>query len=331
MLKAAVIGCGSMGQNHIRNYAEIDDVELVGVCDINKELAESYAKKYGCRPYTNYLEMIRKEKPKIVSVVVPTRFHKKVTVDVLNKKVNVLLEKPIAPTIKEAREIISAARRNKVKLMIGHIERFNPAVLEAKQRILNNELGEILEVTAVRVGPFAPRIRDVGVITDLTIHDIDTVRFLLNDNIKEVFGVATPRINTDREDLFFGIAKFKAGTIALFHTNWVTPTKIRELRIVGEYGMFRINFITQDLFFYENAYFVGRPTYEEVLRGVTEGRMIKYNISKKEPLRNEIMHFINAVKQKKEPLVSGEVGLENLRIVMKFIESVKNNKVVRLR
>ncbi len=332
MLKVAVIGCGSMGQNHIRNYADIDEVELVGVCDVDLERAKSFAKKYGCRAYGNYLEMIEKENPEIISVVVPTKLHKKVAVDVLNKGVNVLLEKPIAPTIKEAEEIIKAAEKNRVKLMIGHIERFNPAVLEAKQRILKNEIGKIIEIVAVRVGPFPPRIRDVGVITDLTIHDIDTVRFLTNSEIKEVYGSTASKINSDRADLFFGIAKFKDNALALFQTNWITPTKIRETKIVGEHGMFKIDYLTQDLYFYENAYFNSTiPTYDEVLRGVLEGRMIKYKINKKEPLRNEIMHFINCVKHNKEPAVSGEVGLENLKIALKFIESSKKKKVVELK
>ena len=329
MIKAAVIGCGSMGQNHIRNYAEIDDVDLVAVCDVDLERARKFSKKYGCKAYDNYLEMINKEKPDVVSVVVPTKLHKKVAVDVLNKKVNILLEKPIAPNIKDAEEIINAAKKNKVKLMIGHIERFNPAVIEAKQRILNKELGKLIEITAVRVGPFAARIRDVGVITDLTIHDIDTVKFLTESKIKEVYGFTSSKINSDREDLFFGLARFDNGIVASFQTNWMTPTKIRETRIVGEKGMFKIDYLTQDLYFYENAYFNNVPTYDEVLRGVLEGKMVKYKINKIEPLRNEILHFIDAVKHNKEPAVSGEVGLEKLRVALKFIESSKKKEVIR--
>ncbi len=329
MIKAAVIGCGSMGQNHIRNYAEIEDVDLVAVCDVDIARARKFSKKYGCKAYDNYAEMIDKEKPDVVSVVVPTKLHKKVAVDVLNKKVNILLEKPIASNIKDAEEIINSAKENNVKLMIGHIERFNPAVIEAKRRILNNELGKLIEITAVRVGPFAMRIRDVGVITDLTIHDIDTVKFLTEGNIIEVYGFTSSKINKDREDLFFGLARFDNNIVASFQTNWMTPHKIRETRIVGEKGMFKIDYLTQNLYFYENAYFKNIPTYDEVLRGVLEGKMVKYKINKTEPLRNEILHFIDAVKHNKTPSVSGEVGLENLKIALKFIESSKKKEVIR--
>ena len=328
-LRTAVIGLGSMGKNHVRVLSEIRESELVAVSDCDKKKLAEIEKKYKLKGYANYKEMLEKEDLDMVSVVVPTSLHSKVAVDVMNKKINCLVEKPIADTIENAKKIIKAAEKNDVKLTVGHIERFNPAVLEAKKRILANELGNILEITAVRVGPFAPRIRDVGVIKDLTIHDVDTVRFLVEEDFEEVFGIAIPKINTKKEDLFFGIVKLRNNVTVLFHTNWITPTKIRELRIIGEYGMFKINFLTQDLFFYENAYFNERIR-EKILKDVIEGKMIKYKINKTEPLKSEIVHFLRAIKLNQEPMVSGKIGLENLKIISKFLESVKKWERVRI-
>ncbi len=328
MIKTAVIGCGAMGKNHIRNYAEMDETELVAVCDVNKKLAKKYSKIYNCNAYSNYMEMIEKEHPEIVSIVVPTALHKKVGLEVMSKGVNVLIEKPISPTVEEAKAIVKSSKKNNVKLMVGHIERFNPAVIEAKKRI--DSLGRIIEFDAIRTGPYVTRMSNSSVITDLTIHDIDTIRFLNNGaGIKELYAVVNSKISK-KEDLFLGIAKYDNKQIAFFQTNRVTPKKTRELRIIGEKGMFVIDYLNQDLFLYENGYFKEPISYTEVLKGVLEGKMIKFHINKKEPLRQELEEFVKSVKEDREPLVTGEVATENLVIALKFLESAKKRGVLKL-
>ncbi|MDP3765821.1 MAG: Gfo/Idh/MocA family oxidoreductase, partial [Nanoarchaeota archaeon] len=145
-LNVAVIGAGSMGKNHARVYSGLDNVNLVSVCDYNKETAKEIVKLYKINCYKNYKEMLKKEKIDAVSICVPTKLHKQVALDAIKSKINVLVEKPIAATTAEAKEIINAAAKNKVKLMVGHIEIFNPVVQELKKRIEKNELGNILQV-----------------------------------------------------------------------------------------------------------------------------------------------------------------------------------------
>jgi predicted dehydrogenase len=326
-LKSAVIGCGLMGQNHIRNYVEIEHTELVAVCDVDKKRVNSIAKKYKCKAYYDYKEMLEKEKLDIVSVAVPTFLHKKVGLEVLKKNINMLLEKPITISLEEADELISASKKSSSKALVGHIERFNSAVIEAKKRI--KELGRLICISARRIGPYASRIQDTGVVIDLTTHDIDTSMFIAESEVKELFGYCGSLIKKDREDFFVGIMNLDNNVNVLLETNWITPTKIRELNIIGTKGMFKIDYLNQDLYFYENAEFKGMPTYQEVLKGVTDGIIIKYKVDKKEPLRNEIMHLIDCIKKDKEPLVTLKVGKKNLLIAQKFLESAKEKRIVR--
>ena len=136
MLKVAVIGVGSMGKNHARVFSDIKDVELVGVSDTNSEVVENISKKFGCKGYTDYKEMLDIEKPDLVSIVVPTQLHKEVAFEVIGRNIHVLVEKPIAGNVEDGQAIIDLAKEKNVKLMIGHIERFNPAIIELKRRFI---------------------------------------------------------------------------------------------------------------------------------------------------------------------------------------------------
>jgi len=175
-LKVAVIGVGSMGKNHARIYWELPEVTLVGVSDPAEETAKSIASKYGTNAYTDYLNMLDVEKPDAVTISVPTVLHKDIALEVIDRRISLLIEKPIAYTIDEAEEIIKAAELAGVKLMIGHIERFNSAIIALKQKIKNKELGRIFQIDAHRQGPFPSRIGDVGVVIDLAVHDLDIMR-----------------------------------------------------------------------------------------------------------------------------------------------------------
>ena len=134
-MNAAVIGVGNMGQHHARNYSEITGVNLVAVADIDPTIGEPLAKRFNSAYYKNYQEMLEKEKIDVVTIAVPTKYHKKVALDCINKKINILLEKPIAGSVSEAKEIVAAAKTKGVKFTVCHIERFNPAVLKLKEMI----------------------------------------------------------------------------------------------------------------------------------------------------------------------------------------------------
>ena len=321
MLNVAVIGVGSMGKNHARIYNDLSNINLVAVADNDEKNLQQISKKYGCKAYIDYRKMLDSEELDIVSVVVPTKLHKQVAFDVIEKGVNILLEKPIAFTVEEGKKIIDLAKEKKVKLMIGHIERFNPAIIELKKRIDAGELGKIFKIDVNRVGPFPARIRDVGVVIDLAVHDLDIIRYLTNSEVTRLYAEIKRQIHTEHEDLLSALLKFKNGVICNLNINWLTPTKIRKLYITGEKGMFVANYLTQDLYFYENAEVKNNVNYADIMMGVSEGRMIKFNVKKKEPLRAEIEHFVDCVENNKEPLINGKDGLKALELAQKLIES----------
>jgi UDP-N-acetylglucosamine 3-dehydrogenase len=331
MTRVAVVGVGMMGRNHVRVYSEIPDAELVAIVDQNTEVAQSLSHMYHVPLYENYLEMVEKERPEAVSVSVPTELHYRVVKDLLEMGCNVLVEKPIAATLTEAWELLDLANQKGLVLTVGHIERFNPAVMELKRRLEMNQLGRIFQVHARRVGPFPSRIQDVGVIKDLAIHDLDIMHYLTGAYVNRVYAEARSTLHQRCEDMFVGTLHFVDNTIGLLEINWLTPTKIRELYVTGERGMFRVNYITQDLCFFENADYEGSDwTSLSLIRGVSEGSIIQYAIKKREPLRVELETFIAHIQGKDAHIVSGLDAIEALQIAMALVESAKMSKMIKV-
>ncbi len=322
-LKSAVIGAGSMGMNHLRVLRDFDEdaVQLVGVADPSAPNLRNAMSRFHVAGFADYREMIERVAPDLVAVVVPTHLHFEVAAYVLDRGINVLLEKPMASTIEQALALIEQARLRDAKLAVGHIERFNPAVIEVKRHLLTGELGRMFHLHARRLGPFPPRIRDVGVTLDLATHDIDVMRYLANAEVAHVYAETQRHIHTSHEDLLLGVLRFTNQTIGMLDVNWLTPTKVRELSITGEKGMYLVNYLTQDVYFYANDY---TPTSWDTLRshsGVSEGTMTRLKIQKAEPLRLEYQDVINAIRQDVLPTVSGEDGLAVLKIVCQLAES----------
>lgn len=329
-LKVAVIGTGAMGKSHARVYSSMDNVDLIAVCDIDKEKAKNIAVDYKTNYYGDYKEMDSKEKIDAISICVPTKLHKEIAINVLKNKINVLIEKPIAATIAEAKEIIAEAKENNVKLMIGHIERFNPVVMELKKRIKTNELGKIYKVHCIRLSPFPQRIVDVGVIVDLAIHEIDILKYLIGSKIIRIYAETAQRIHSTHEDLLIGTMRFENNILGVINANWLTPKKVREITITGEKGMFFANYLTQELYFYENEFTRNNFDYNGGFMNVIEGKKRKIEIENREPLKNELESFIGCILENRQPPVTGEDGLDALNIAQKFLESSKDNEVVIL-
>ncbi len=321
MIKVAVIGVGSMGQNHARIYFNSDNAKLTAVSDYNQQQAERVGKKYNAPFYKNYQEMIEKEAIDAVSIAVPTSLHKEVALYCIAKGKHLLVEKPIASSKEEAEEIIEAAKKHNVKLMIGHIERFNPAIIELKKRL--QELGEIYHIDVQRIGPFPNRITDVGVITDLSVHDIDIINYLTNMSPTRVFAETQQKLHPYHEDSVTALLRYGKEIKVLLSINYLSPTKIRLLKVFGKKGMFEVNYLAQELFFYENPGFVS-----ESWDTVTEGDMRKIVIQKKEPLQAEIEAFLSCIEQGHESPVTGQQGLDVLHIAQQLIISAKENKIV---
>ncbi|MGW8251808.1 MAG: Gfo/Idh/MocA family oxidoreductase [Anaerolineales bacterium] len=331
MIKAAVIGVGSMGRNHARVFNELPEAHLVAVADIQAEAAQAVASREGVAGYASYIEMLEKERPEIVSIAVPTALHATVSVHALEAGAHILIEKPIAGSLEEGQQIIQRASAMGKKLMVGHIVRFNPAVKVLKEKIAQDESGRIFQIVCRRVGPFPARIRDVGVVIDLATHDLDLMRYLTGGDPIRLYAETEQRIHTDHEDLLLGLLRFAGGITGALEINWLTPTKVREVLVLGERGLFKVDDLTQDLYFFENAQVdaVSWPALQN-LKGVSEGSMTRFAIPRYEPLKAELQAFIKAVMDDSPVPVDGRDGLAALRLALAMVESSKTHKTVEV-
>ena len=308
--RVGVIGVGAMGKHHVRIYHGMRDVELVGVADANEQTANEIAAEYHTEAFTD-CERLLNEDLDAVSIVVPTSLHKDIARKAANHGVHMLVEKPIADSLSNAAAIIDAARRENLKLMIGHIERFNPAILKLKELISAGELGEILSISCRRVGPYAPRIRDVGIITDLAVHDIDTISYLYGKRAMQVYSIAGNSFHV-QEDYASILLKYDDKRSGTVETNWLTPYKMRTLTATGTGGVASVDYLEQSLELWKE-----------------EGR-INVEIEKNEPLKIELAQFVDAVSNGKKPRPSGEEGEYVLSVAIAAIESYQNGNTVRL-
>ena len=330
MMKMAVVGIGSMGINHLRVLMDIPDVEVVGVADVNVKLTKDVEKKYKIPIYSDYKELLREGKPEAAVIVVPTIYHHEVALFAISHGIHILVEKPIASSTLEAQEMIEAAESKKVILGVGHIERFNPAIIELKKRIDRGDLGRVFMIHSRRQSPYPSRIQDVGVASDLATHELDMMRYLTGSEVDSLKAEISFVMQTGREDIIFGLLRFKNDVLGILDVNWVTPTTVRELCITGEKGMYVINYWTQELLFFENPAVNKNDnlTNWESERNFTvnAGNMTKFQISKREPLRSELIAFIESVKKGERHLVDGSDGYKALLLAEQIIVIGKNNK-----
>ncbi|MEO8610986.1 MAG: Gfo/Idh/MocA family oxidoreductase [Chloroflexota bacterium] len=324
MLKAAVIGVGSIGQNHARVYREMEGIQLVGVVDQSLQNATKVGSRLNVPFYTDWEKLLEEQKPDLISCAVPTSLHFDVGTKLIERGLHVLMEKPITSTLDQAEKLVALAKKKGVVLAVGHIERFNPAVMELRRRLREGMVGKVYKIHAQRLGPYPPRIQDAGVIIDLASHDIDLMRHLMDEPITRVYGETLQTINSDREDMFNGVLRFKSGAVGVLDVNWITPTKIRRLQVTGSRGMFDCNLLSQELFFYENEVAPSQWDTLSILRGVSEGNVLGIRIQRHEPLAAELSDFVAAVRDSRAPTVTGQDGLETLRLALDFVQSGKD-------
>jgi predicted dehydrogenase len=319
-----------MGRNHARVYAEMEDVQLIAVADVDQAAAVRVANIYGVRAYADYRMMLEAEPLDLVTIAVPTRLHREVAEVAAAHGVHLFVEKPLAGSVEDAQAIIDAARSAGVKLGVGHIERFNPAILQLKVELDAGRLGRMFQLHARRVGPFPPRVEDVGVVFDLATHELNIMEYLANARVVSLYAETEREIHEQHEDLLSGVIKFDNGVVGVLDINWLTPTKIRELSVIGERGMFRVNYLTQELYLHENSFFSENWESAVALMGVSEGRTIKYEIKRKEPLKAELESFVEAIREDKPPAIGGEEGLRAVFLAQKLVESGLRHEVVHL-
>ncbi len=327
-VRFGVIGLGNMGRHHVRVLSELPEVELVAVADQSDAALELVRRSRKVRTYLGYEEMLDRERLDAVVVAVPTSLHEKVAMTAIERRLHVLIEKPLAPTVEAARRIADTAEREGVIGTVGHIERYNPAVAALRRGLKAGELGRVFQLRAIRTGPLPDRIQDVGVIVDLATHELDVIRYLVDQPVDRVFAESARRIHSNHEDLSCALMRFNDGTIALLDVNWLTPVKIRELTVIGEGGMYRLDYLSQDLSFYENSH-VGYWSDYGGRTGVSEGNMVRYRIDRAEPLRVELETFAAVIQGKDIPIVPLSDGVAAVALAEAVRASAVSNRAVR--
>ncbi|MGZ7043269.1 MAG: Gfo/Idh/MocA family oxidoreductase [Methanobacterium sp.] len=306
-VNVGVIGVGAMGYNHARVYSKLENANLMAVSDLLKEKAEEVSKEYNAKGFVDYNDILKMPEIEAISVCVPTTHHFNVVMDAIEHGKHVLVEKPIAFTLREAKTMVKAAKDEGVKLATGHVERYNPSVEKTKELIKNDVIGEVVSASAKRVGPFPPRIKDVGVTIDLAIHEVDIMFYLFESPVSRIYANMGSRLEKcEYEDHAEIMSKFKNGIIGMLEVNWLTPYKKRKLEITGVDGIISIDYIDQSV----NVY--GKSTQN-------------VDIPYKEPLKEELGSFLHAVKNDEEPKITGEDGIYALKVVTAAMKSAKDN------
>jgi predicted dehydrogenase len=272
--------------------------------------------------------MLDREELDAVSIAVPTSQHCTVALDVIGRGVSLLIEKPLAASSIAAVEVLERATEAGVIVAVGHVERFNPAVIELQRQLAIGTVGTVLEIKARRTGPFPMRVKDVGVVVDLATHDIDLMLKLTGANVERVYAATKRNINTLHEDMLLALLHFDDGTVGSLDINWLTPEKVRDLTVLGTHGMCVVDYLRQQLYFYENGTTADGWDHLNILKGVTEGRMIRMVTQRVEPLQAEMVAFANSVRAKTQPEVTGRDGLQALVVAEALLASARASSVV---
>jgi UDP-N-acetylglucosamine 3-dehydrogenase len=302
-LRIGVIGVGVMGSNHARVLSELSGVKLVGVVDPDRKTREQVARHLKCEAFADLDSLIARGVD-AVTIAAPTHLHRDIAVDCAARGIHILVEKPIASTIEEGREIVAAARRAGVTLMAGHVERFNPAV-EAIKRAIKGQ--NILSIAVTRVGPFPPRMSNVGVVIDLAVHDIDLIRWFTDSEIVEIQPQTSSAV-AEREDIALLQFRTASGVLAQINTNWLTPFKARNIHIAT-----RDKYLMADLLTLQVTECFGyQPDGSYSMRHLSVGYA--------EPLRSEMLAFIGAIRGA-APSVTGEEAVASLEIAIRCLSA----------
>src|ERR1700744_3107437 len=303
-LRIGVIGAGIMGSNHARVLAGLPDTTLVGIVDPLPEHRARAMELVGCRAFADLDELVA-QGVDAVTIAAPTHLHHEIALACIARNIHILVEKPIASSVEEGQEIVAAASRAGVSLMVGHVERFNPAVAAIKQAISGED---ILSIAITRVGPFPPRMSNVGVVIDLAVHDIDLIRWFTGCDIVEV----QPQLSSavaEREDIALLQFRTASGVLAHINTNWLTPFQARNVTVAtrGKYVMGDL--LTRQV----TECFGFKPDGSYSMRHLPVGH--------DEPLRAELIAFLSPGRPGAAPAVTGDEGVASLEIATRCLET----------
>jgi UDP-N-acetylglucosamine 3-dehydrogenase len=311
-LRAVLIGLGAMGKNHARVLSTLDKVELVGAYDLDPVISKEY------ETLTSIEEAID-VKPDYCVISTPTSSHEKLALRFIENGIAVLIEKPIAMNLQSATQILKKATEFGIKGAVGHVERYNPAIQEAKKLIKRGALGSIYQISTIRHGPKPERVKDVGVTKDLATHDIDTVKYILDSNYQEIFAKSKVVRGSEFEGILLSMGTLLNGVLFVHSVNWESPFKERKISILGEKGNFIIDLLSSTLTFFEHG--TSRNIHREIAHysGSLSTKVSQNSIEKYEPLQREHEEFRNYILNLPNEIVTLQEGCDTLAVAEKMI------------
>ncbi len=324
-LRAGLLGLGMMGRNHARVLASLDGVELVGIADPTGGVEG--ATPHGVPVVGTVAELLALGID-YAMVSTPTRFHRDTALVLAAAGVHALIEKPLTTDVLSAHEIADAFAASGLIGAVGHIERYNPALQQARRRIANGDLGEIYQITTRRQGPFPGRIADVGVILDLATHDIDLTAWVAQQPFISVAARTAYRSGRPHEDLVAITGQLADGTVTNHLVNWLSPMKERVTVITGEKGALVADTLSADLTFFENGVIPTEWSEVARFRGVTEGNMTRFAYAKPEPLRVEHENFRDALLGKNSDIVTLGQAAATVAVANAVAESAATGNMI---
>jgi predicted dehydrogenase len=310
-LRVGVVGAGYLGKFHAEKYSQMDNVELVGIVDKNRAAAEGVSKKFGTRAYFNHRDLIGKVDA--VSVVVPTPVHFKTSMDFLENDIDVLIEKPITETLEEADELIALSESRGLIIQVGHLERFNPAILALKNMVKNPRF-----IEAHRLSVFKGRGTDVSVVLDLMIHDIDIISALVKSDIKSIHAAGIPVIS-GLTDIANTRLEFNNGAVANVTASRISTKNERKIRLFQRDAYISVDFANHEISL------IRKKEGEE--QSVIPGMDIKQvSFDKSDALKDELTAFVKAVVTREVPEVTGQVGRDALKVALNIMEQIDSSR-----
>lgn len=305
-IRVGVVGIGYVGKFHAEKYAGLPEAQLVGVADANRKKAEESADRFHCLPFFDYRELFGKVQA--VSIAVPTSLHFPVAKEFIQERIDVLVEKPITASLEEAEELVELAKDKGTILQVGHMERFNPALMA-----LEGILGKPMFIESYRMGSFIERAIDMDVVSDLMIHDIDIISTMVKSRIKWIHSVGVP-ILSSKLDIANARIQFEDGCVANVTASRVSLEKMRKLRIFQRDAYISIDFITQKVSVYRKS-----NNLESPIPGV---EIESVHVQRKDALEEQLKKFLFSVRTRKPPLVTGEDGKRALEVAHRILQEI---------
>jgi len=307
-----VIGTGFWGENQVRVLRQSRAADLVAICDTNEKRAKEIGTKYGVPWYTDLDKFLRVSKLEAVTICTPTQTHLRVGLLAIEAGKNLLVEKPMTGEERAAEKLLKAATKAGVKLLVGFIERFNPGVKAVKEMLNEKTVGDVIIATGRRVARWPIRIGDVGVVKDTAIHDIDAMRYLLQEEVSAVFAQTGSLRTHSYEDYAEIMLRFRGGTTGFLDANWLTPRKVRTLIITGSDATISLDYITQEITL-ENS-----------------RQLVKPYTPWAEPLKVELENFMTTILRDTKEAPSGDDAIKAIRICDGALRSGKSKTLITL-